>query len=318
MSIKLILNTSACAYAYACVEPFSLGIGHVQCLLLCLCFCLCWTVFTGHKPGHACAYIYTDAYVASKNQALIAGDIRATSLNNCPKYRSVYQSVIECDGVLILHSKASPLDLLGVTIDYGLNFNLHISNVCKKASQRIGVIMRLRNLISTEAKLYLFKAAILPHLTYCHLVWHFCRASDTRRLERVQERGLRAVFKDKQSSYQQLLVKAKLPSLYNRRLQDICILMYKVKHNLCPRIICDMFLANSHTYNLRQKDFYQPSFNTVTHGKHSIRYLGPKLWSKIPSKDRSAASLKQFKTRIRSLDLSNILDGCSGCYLCNS
>ena len=49
----------------------------------------------------------------------------------------------------------------------------------------------------TEAKLHLFKAAILPHL---HLVWHFCRASDTHRLERVQERGLCAVFKDKQSS----------------------------------------------------------------------------------------------------------------------
>ena len=53
-----------------------------------------------------------------------------------------------------------------------------------------------------------------------------------RRLERVQERRLRAVFKDKQSSYQQLLVKAKIPSLYIRRLQDICILMYKVKHNV--------------------------------------------------------------------------------------
>ena len=104
--------------------------------------------------------------------------------------------------------------------------------------------MRLRNLIPSEAKLHLFKAAILPHLTYCHLVWHFCRASDTRRLERVQERGLRAVFKDKQSRYQQLLVRAKLPSLYNRRLQDICILMCKVKHNLCPHTICDMFLTN--------------------------------------------------------------------------
>ena len=90
-----------------------------------------------------------------------------------------------------------------------MNFNLLISNVCKKASQGIGVIMRLRNLIPTEPKLHLFKAAILPRLTHCHLVCYFCRASDTRRLERVQERGLRAVFKDKQSSYQQLLVKAK-------------------------------------------------------------------------------------------------------------
>ena len=39
-----------------------------------------------------------------------------------------------------------------------------------------------------------------------------------------------------------------------------------------------------------------------------FEYLGPILWSKIPSKDRLAASVKQFKTQIRSLDLSNILD----------
>ena len=31
--------------------------------------------------------------------------------------------------------------------------------------------------------------------------------------------------------------------------------MYKVKHNLCPRTICDMFLTNIHAYNLRHKDF---------------------------------------------------------------
>ena len=57
------------------------------------------------------------------------------------------------------------LELLGVTIDCGLNFNLHISDVCKKGSQRIGVIMRLRNLIPTEAKLHVFKAAILGSLS---------------------------------------------------------------------------------------------------------------------------------------------------------
>ena len=85
------------------------------------------------------------------------------------------------------------LKLLDLAIDCGLNFDVHIGNVCKNASQRIGVIMRLRNFIPTEAKLHLYKAAILLHLTYCHLVWQFCRASDTRRLERVLEQGLSAV-----------------------------------------------------------------------------------------------------------------------------
>ena len=49
--------------------------------------------------------------------------------------------------------------------------------------------------------------------------------------------------------YQQLLDKTKLAPLFNRSLQDICILMYKVKHDLCPRTICDTFITNSHSYN---------------------------------------------------------------------
>ena len=114
------------------------------------------------------------------------------------------------------------LKILGVTLDNKLNCNEHINDVCNKASQRVGVIMRLRNLIPTMAKLVLFKSAILPYLTYCHLVWHFCRASDSRRLERIQERGLRAVYKDTKSSYHQLLNRANLPTLLNRRLQDMC------------------------------------------------------------------------------------------------
>lgn len=43
-----------------------------------------------------------------------------------------------------------------VTIDPDLNFSEHINTICKKASQKIGVLMRLRNLIPTNAKLVLF------------------------------------------------------------------------------------------------------------------------------------------------------------------
>ena len=105
-------------------------------------------------------------------------------------------------------------------------------------------------------KLSLYKSSILPHLTqpspqgfslkiwvfkgkplgtrlhlpHCHLAWHFCNASDRRKLERIQERGLRAVYKTRSVSYQDLLDGAKLPMLYNTRgvRQDIATLMFKV------------------------------------------------------------------------------------------
>ena len=122
------------------------------------------------------------------------------------------------------------IKLLPVQIDEKLSFTSHISELCTKASQKVGVPVRLHNLMLVMLSLY--KSSILPHRTYCHLVWYFCNASDRRKLERIHERALRAVYKTRSASYQELLDRAKLPTLYNRRLQDIATLMFKVKHSL--------------------------------------------------------------------------------------
>ena len=65
------------------------------------------------------------------------------------------------------------MKLLGVTLDKELNFSNHVSTICKNTSERIGVLMRLRKLIPTTAKLYTYKAAIMPYFNYCSIVWHF-------------------------------------------------------------------------------------------------------------------------------------------------
>ena len=68
------------------------------------------------------------------------------------------------------------IKLLGVHIDENLNFTEHINKLCIKASQKVGVLSRLRNLIPCKAKLLLYKSFILPYSTYCHLTWHFCKS----------------------------------------------------------------------------------------------------------------------------------------------
>ena len=119
------------------------------------------------------------------------------------------------------------LKSLGVTIDRNLHFTEHISAPCKKVSVGVGVLMRMWRLIPVEAQSRIFQAATSP---YCGLVWHFCRSFNSRKVERVNERGLRAVYCDFSSPYGELLAKAHLTSLYKRWLQDIAILMFKVKY----------------------------------------------------------------------------------------
>ena len=65
--------------------------------------------------------------------------------------------------------------------------------------------------------------------------------------------------------------------------------MYKAKHNLCPRPIFNLFQPSNYTYQVWQTDSVALSRgNSTTYGKHSIRYLGPKLWRNLSRKERLA------------------------------
>lgn len=54
--------------------------------------------------------------------------------------------------------KSTPdLKLLGVTFDDKVKYNIHISDICKLANKKVGVLVRLRKMIPTKAKLQLYK-----------------------------------------------------------------------------------------------------------------------------------------------------------------
>ncbi|KAK2547346.1 hypothetical protein P5673_032753 [Acropora cervicornis] len=206
------------------------------------------------------------------------------------------------------------IKLLGVNTDENLNFTQHISEICIRASQKVGILMHLHNLIPCQAKHILYKTAIMPHLRYCHLVWNFFKSSG-RKIERIQERALHAVFKTTTETYEELLKHTKLPTLRNRCLQDIAILMCKVKNNLVPSYISEIFTRKRTRYNLRNSDFEIPRFDTIRYGKHTLRYQGPYIWSKLDNSMRELPSLSIFKTNICRVDVE---DSGNCCNLCST
>ena len=77
--------------------------------------------------------------------------------NNIKKKRKLFISVIvSTQGI---ESSIPSRDIYHICLVF--KNNEHINDVCNKASQRVGVIMRLRNLIPTTAKLVLFKSGIV-------------------------------------------------------------------------------------------------------------------------------------------------------------
>ena len=68
----------------------------------------------------------------------------------------------------------------------------------------------------------------------------------------------------KSATYEELLKKAGLTTLYNQRLQ---VMMYKVKHKLLPSYVVNIFDENETSYQLRnENDFKIPSFQSKISG----------------------------------------------------
>ena len=80
----------------------------------------------------------------------------------------------------------------------------------------------------------------------------------------------------------------------------VAIEMYKVKNELCPKIMLELFKEVAHSYNLRNGLICSSyKIKTVRYGTETITYLGPKIWSIIPDEIRESASLETFRQKIK-------------------
>ena len=110
---------------------------------------------------------------------------------------------------------------------------------------------------------------------------------------------LRIVYKGYKSSFAELLSEDKSSTVHHRNVQKLAIEMYKVKNELCPKIMLDLFKEVTHSYNLRNSLICGSyKIKTVRCGTETITYLGPKIWSIIPDEIRESASLETFRQKI--------------------
>jgi hypothetical protein len=203
--------------------------------------------------------------------------------------------------------------LLGVTFDFKLTFNSHVSHICKKASQQLNVLKRIGNNLSKLGKLTIYYSFILSNFNYCPLVWHFCGESNTKKLEKIQERALRFIYNDSDSSYENLLEKSQLPSLRLRRLRSMAIEVFKIINKQTPVYLHDLVTIKKSSYSFRYNNTVNiPRVNTTRYGLHSLRYGAAKLWNELPNDLREGISLNNFKNLISKWDG----DGCS-CSFCS-
>ena len=129
------------------------------------------------------------------------------------------------NGDIIKNSACEKLQ--GVTIDYKLNFEEHLSKLCDKASEKLNALARISSYMNINQRKHIMRAFISSQFGSCPLVWFFCSRKINNRINRIQERALRIVYKDYVSTFAQLLEKDSSVSIHIRNLQILATEMFK-------------------------------------------------------------------------------------------
>ena len=238
-------------------------------------------------------------WMANHKLTLHVGKTKAQLIGTTRKVNSNTQLKITYQGKAV--EQVSQAKLLGVQIDSNLTWAAQHDSVCKKVSQRIGILKRIRNLLPVNVACQLYNALILPHLDFCCTVWGSPgNKFHTERITKLQKRAARIILQCGTQDYSsaELFKMLKWMPFQERVNFKTCILMFKSLNGLSPSYLQNFYyVSEQHSYNTRSaaRNLLCTTKASLSILTRSFKYRGERLWNNLPTVVRSSPSLKHFK-----------------------
>ena len=239
---------------------------------------------------------------------------------NPSKFQAIILSRYEVsiDFVIAGHQVKSEksVKLLGVNIDDKLNFNLHVTNICKKAARQINALQRICKYVDQSSRLSIYESFIASNFVYCTLVYNTFTITQDRKLEKLNERALRLVSNDYNSSYRDILKATGKRMLFISRKICLADFSFKILKNMALPIESTFFRPQITPYDMRDNyKLVTPVYSTIQYGKKSIAYQAALTWNELPVSVKEAIEYNKFREMLRDcIHLNNC--SCGSCILC--
>ena len=152
----------------------------------------------------------------------------------------------------------SNFKFLGTWLDNNLNWKINTNEKCKKISQVLGIMYRIKHFISTDILKLLYNSLIQPHLLYGILAWYSDNrnnSKNTTRLSKLQKRAMRIIDRANYNAHTEpIFKKYKILKLHDLYLNQGNKLIQNLKMNQCPEYLKNAITKNNqiHSYNTRQ------------------------------------------------------------------
>ena len=207
--------------------------------------------------------------------------------------------------------RLTPVDFvkyLGMYIDKNLNWNHHISELSKKLSRANGILSKLRYNAPLDVCIQVYYALFYSNLIYGCNVWGLSSEENIKAIEVLQRKCIRILTFSPPDTH---VSNQKFCDLNFLKVRDVIKffqlrLVYDFHCTTLPTDLMNLFQLSSDvrtdTQNLNSivnRLLYIPKFQTMTYGKHSLKYLCSKLWNdtfKTGSIQVSSNPVKLIKT----------------------
>ena len=129
--------------------------------------------------------------------------------------------------------------LLGLEIDKELAFHSHVDKLCKKLSQRIGILKKIKHCLQIKHRVLFYNAIIRPVMDYVSVIWSNCDKHCLDRVLKLQKRAARIVIgADSYAPSVQLFNILKwIPFFKNAKLAKCCIIYKRLQGCACLVIL---------------------------------------------------------------------------------
>ena len=127
-------------------------------------------------------------------------------------------------------SLSEQMEVLGLCIDSKLTWTTHLSNICKRAGQRLGALRKLANKLDAKGRANIFKTQVRSIMEYSCLAWMNAAQTTLRQLDAIQKKALKIIGVDEDLALQQHAIS----KLSHRREVAATTVLYKMHTPSCP------------------------------------------------------------------------------------
>ena len=189
-----------------------------------------------------------------------------------------------------------------MTVDQHLSWKSNTEYICKKITAGISALRRLKEFADKQTLLSVYNVIVRPYFDYCCEVWDVFGETQSKRLQKLQNRAARIIMNMSNDIDHSVALQALgwVP-LKTERKKAKAKMMYKILNKMGPESLTTLFTYKGEMTNHNLRDISsslclpKPRTNNM---KNSFMYDGAYLWNSIPKEIKESRSLSSFRNKI--------------------